>query len=117
MGLSNESLVVENQLARHFKDHHKNELVSKSDSKELYWSEILSDDNSFAESEDDEFAARLCQNEFDRFIASSPWFSNEFDAFYDRMEDEEMNDVRCLLADKIIDEAFLRETIGMDAQN
>jgi len=102
--LSAESLFVENHLARYFEEQQQ----SDDDGDFSSWS---------VESDDDEFADRLCQNEFDRFIASSNSFGDGFDAFYDRLEDEEMNDVRCLLTAKMVDEVFLRETIGMDAES
>jgi len=110
--LSNESLVVENQLARHFEDQRKTEGIPSTDSMPSDWAST----NSFDQN-DEEFVARLCRNEFDRFIASSSWFGAEFETFYDRMEDEEMNDIRCLLVDKMVDEAFLRNTIGMDTES
>lgn len=118
---SNESLFIENQLALHFAEQPQKEMVSQSDHRHSAWAQILSDDDqlspySFVPSDDEEIVARLCQSEFGRFTASIPCFAeaDRFREYYDRIEDEEMNDVRCLLTAKMMDDVFLRETIGMD---
>ena len=63
--------------------------------------------------EDEECTAHFCRSAFDRFISEEDNFGPEFEEYYDRFEDEEMNDIRLLLTEKMMNADFLQKTIQM----
>jgi len=86
------------------------------------WAQFLDESLSLSDDSDggECLELRLCQNEFDRFIAAleSEFGPQTADKYCDRFEDEGLNDIRCFLEEtdaKVLDNTFLTETIGMDA--
>jgi len=101
-------------------EEEEEELEEEKEERVSDWTRFLSDDDGFSfDTEDDEECADvLCQTEFDRFMSSddNP-FDEQFETFYDRFEDDKVNDIRNLVTEKMSDDTYLRETIQMDDES
>ena len=83
----------------------------EKENKENKESEDNSDNNSII---DESLTNRYCESEWDRFITKNLNYNGDFEQYCDKFEDEQINDIRWLLTQKVLRDDFLHNIIGMD---